>query len=225
MYLTRFQVNKRRVGAYKLLGSPQVMHAAVLGGFADPKPSSLGRVLWRLDRWEENTFLYIVSPEKPDLSHLVEQIGWPTTETWTTKPYNDVLERVESGQRWRFRLTANPTRSVRGSDSENSRGKVSAHVTVEQQTEWLLSRAEKSGFEIPWAVAPSEDESGARAVTVSRREILKFKRQGSDVTIATATYDGILEITDHQAFRRSLTQGIGRAKGYGCGLLTIAPVS
>jgi CRISPR system Cascade subunit CasE len=41
--------------------------------------------------------------------------------------------------------------------------------------------------------------------------------------LSTAVFEGQLEITDTEAMRRSLTGGIGPAKGYGCGLLTLAP--
>ena len=39
-----------------------------------------------------------------------------------------------------------------------------------------------------------------------------------------STFEGMLTVTDRDAFVHALTHGIGRAKGYGCGLLTIAPV-
>jgi CRISPR system Cascade subunit CasE len=50
-------------------------------------------------------------------------------------------------------------------------------------------------------------------------------RRGKPVTLVTVTFDGRLEITDPEALRRTLTQGIGRARAYGCGLLTLAPIA
>ncbi|WP_026248793.1 type I-E CRISPR-associated protein Cas6/Cse3/CasE [Streptomyces sp. LaPpAH-108] len=47
---------------------------------------------------------------------------------------------------------------------------------------------------------------------------------GRDVRFARATFDGRLQITDLAAFRRTLTHGLGKAKAYGCGLMTLAPV-
>ena len=35
------------------------------------------------------------------------------------------------------------------------------------------------------------------------------------------TYEGMLTVTDAELFRQALTQGIGREKAYGMGLLTI----
>lgn len=48
-------------------------------------------------------------------------------------------------------------------------------------------------------------------------------RGGAPVTLTRVTYNGILQVTDPAALRRALTGGIGPAKAYGCGLLTLAP--
>jgi CRISPR system Cascade subunit CasE len=79
-YLTRFDINTARRAARDLLGSPQRMHAAVLAAFPPGSNTSPDeRVLWRLDHQEHHAVLYLVSPHRPDLTHLVESVGWPTT--------------------------------------------------------------------------------------------------------------------------------------------------
>ena len=67
MYLTRFRINTERVGARKLLSSPQTLHAAVMSSFAELPVQQDGlRVLWRIDRGARHrTHLCIVSPSKP----------------------------------------------------------------------------------------------------------------------------------------------------------------
>ena len=35
------------------------------------------------------------------------------------------------------------------------------------------------------------------------------------------TYEGVLQVTDAEAFCRLLTNGIGRGKAYGLGLMTV----
>ncbi len=216
MYLTRFAVNTSRRGARRLLASPQRVHAAVLAGF--PPDTDHGRVLWRLDEAEHRTDLFIVSRRRPDLTHLVEEAGWPTSSTWETASYQPFLDRLAIGQRWAFRLTANPVRSV--SRGEGLRGQVKAHVTPAQQQDWLLRRAADLGFSVP------EGMFGVPSLVVKNRRTARFTRQhgetGRDVTIAMATFEGILDITDPDAMRGSLTQGVGRARAYGCGLLTLA---
>ena len=39
------------------------------------------------------------------------------------------------------------------------------------------------------------------------------------------TFDGSLTVTDPEKLRHALSNGIGRAKGYGCGMLTLAPAT
>lgn len=215
MYLSRFEINPARRGAQKLLGSPQAMHAAVLAGFP---PSSTtvpgGRVLWRVDSGPQTQTLYIASQAEPDLTHLVEQAGWPTTQAWTTRPYDGLLASLEPGQSWAFRLTANPTRSIQ--IGERRRSQRVGHVTAAQQLAWFTERCRGWGFDAT--------EGGAPTVAVTRRLTRQFRRQGQTVTLVTAQFDGVLTVSDAELLREALCQGVGPAKAYGCGLLTLAPL-
>jgi CRISPR system Cascade subunit CasE len=215
MYLTHFPINPRRQGAMKLVNSPQAMHAAVLAGFLDASPTEEGRVLWRRDTSAHAVSLLISSPRRPDLTHLVEQAGWPTTETWTTRSLHSVLSTLATGQRWRFRLSANPTKA--GPAPEGGRGGVIPLRSVHDQEAWLLAQAARSGFRIP------TNSIEALELAVSDRQTLRFQRGNQTVTLETARFDGILTVTDPQLFAKALGHGIGRAKGYGCGMLSIAP--
>jgi CRISPR system Cascade subunit CasE len=219
VFLTRMPINGRRRGARLLLSSPQAMHAAVMAGFADPSPTADGRVLWRLDSHDSGrrVLLYAASPGKPDFTHIVEQAGWPTTEAWDTRPYDGLLGSLRRGQRWQFRLTANPVHAVRLPAWPKT--KPLPHVTVKQQEQWLLDRADRLGFQ----VAPSQAGVDELDLAVVERSLRRFERNGSGtVTISFVTYEGHLEVVDVDALRQSLTHGIGRAKAYGCGLLTLA---
>lgn len=232
MYLSQIQLNPARRSTQPLLSSPHTLHAAVLAAFPDPSPRVSGRVLWRLDTQQHRTMLYIVSPEAPDLTHLAEQGGWPTREdSWRVRPYDGFLSRLENGQRYGFRLTANPVRSERL--PEGQRGKVYGHVTATQQEQWLLRREEQFGLrvvDIPIDTKPGEDQQllGSpaleRALKIVDRRTLSFTRRETAVTLRVATYEGVLEVADREALVHALSFGIGRAKGYGCGLMTLAPV-
>lgn len=217
-FLTRMPLNPERRGTRRLLASPQSMHAAVLAGFppSGEAPEPGARVLWRVDRdAAHEVFLYVSSPERPDLTHLVEQAGWPTSSSWQTRDYAPLLERLAVGQQWAFRLAANPVRRVRDAKHPD-RGAVRAHVTAAQQAEWLVSRGVNAGFGVVTA------SDGSAAVTVAERDVRSFARQAATVTMATARFDGILQVTDEHLLRTTLVTGLGRAKAYGCGLLTLA---
>ena len=244
MHLTRFRFNTLRPGSRKLLSSPQAMHAAVLGGLpellpGDPVGEPGGpRVLWRVDRnAKAEVFLYVVSPERPELTHLVEQAGWPKADPdtwWRTHDYAGFLSRLEEGQTWAFRLTANPVHSIRRKDGEPT--KLTAHVTPRHQAGWLLKKQEQSGFEVVRRQDPDPalPEIDGYELMVHDRDDTGFnkpdprpERKGKRmrVPVVTATFDGRLTVTDPEALRQALTSGIGRAKAYGCGLMTLAPVA
>jgi CRISPR system Cascade subunit CasE len=222
MYLTRFEMNKARRGTRALVVSPHKLHGAVERSFptaiAGAQADGEGRVLWRLDQHVHVTLLYIVSPRRPDLTHLSEQAGWPTIpDGWETRDYQPLLDRLAAGQRWAFRLTANPVSSRRKTD-ESERSQRFGHVTVAQQTAWLLERTERLGFLVTKATHDEPD------VAIRRRETQRFERNSHTVTLATAVFEGHLQILDPVALRCALVRGVGSGKGYGCGLLTLAPI-
>ncbi|WP_433464099.1 type I-E CRISPR-associated protein Cas6/Cse3/CasE [Spirillospora sp. CA-128828] len=226
MYLSRFRINTGRVGARKLLASPQTMHAAVMTSFAEAPAPDGPRVLWRLDRNSgADTHLCIVSPMRPDLTHLVEQAGWPTTARWETFDYAPFLKRLTKGDTWSFRLTANPVHNIRRKTGEPT--KVTAHIGPTHQLGWLLKQEDKAGFKV--AEKPPEKQLAPGRDThdllIHGHRQFGFTRKGNSgqVTLVAVTFDGRLEITDTDAFRATLTHGLGRAKAYGCGLMTLAP--
>lgn len=226
MFISRIPLNKVRYGARQLIGSPYKLHAAVEAAFLPDavRRTDDGRILWRLDSLGQDggVWLYVVSPQKPDFTHIVEQAGWPMHAEWETKNYDALLDRVTKGQQWHFKLRANPARKAgvdkgRRHRSDGIVGKVQGHVTASQQLQWLVDRSVVHGFRI------LEDEYGQPNVVVKERHKEQFKRGGATVTLVTAVFEGRLEVIDTKLFRDALCEGIGRAKGFGCGLLTIAP--
>ena len=218
MYLSRMNLNPRRRGTRGLLGNPQAMHAAVMSAFP-PDAHGEGRPLWRTDKDGDRLALYLVSPTPPSFEHLQEQSGWANQQSWQIRPYGPILDRLMLGQHYSFRLTANPVRTVTDNHGVKKR---CAHVTVAQQVDWLTSRAEDSGFRLVGLTSAVENDPAVPAVAVTARETLRFPRGGRTVTIARAQFDGVLEVTDVDEMRKTLTTGLGKAKAYGCGLMTLA---
>lgn len=227
MMLTRMHLNPRRRQTLRFLTDPQALHAAVESAFPPGEPES--RTLWRLDVDGHETKLLILSARRPSLEHLQEQAGWETEETWESRDYEQLLARLAKGQRYAFRLTANPVHTVTAEDGTKRR---LAHVSVPHQLGWLATRAERLGVrfldEHGELVAPVADAEEARsaltAVQVSDRKTLRFKRGGQRVTLAKARFEGALEVDDTTRLRDALVNGIGRGKAYGCGLMTLAPL-
>lgn len=229
--LTRVSINPARRNGRKLLTNPQAMHAAVRASFPPDISEEDARVLWRVDQQNHESVLYIVGPEKPTGALIVEQAGWDSRPAQSAD-YDRFLASLMKGQRWHFELVGNPTYA----EPNGKRGKIKAHVSVRHQLDWLYKQADRAGF----ALAPRiddecSDEERARwdigdAPMVMERWTDSFNRgkeprsSRNQVRIAKARFSGTLEITDAEALRYALTHGIGRARAYGCGLLTLAPV-
>lgn len=220
MFLTKIELDPARRLARKYLGSPQVMHAVIMKAAGSPPEAGTGRVLWRVDHGAV-TSLYLLTPTVPDCEQIVAEAGVPGGQA-RSLDYSPFLGRLEEGQVWAFRLTANPSRAVpRG---PGTRGKLQGHVTVEQQRKWLIDRAPGYGFEL----LPAGDDESESLVTVVRRGRPVFGRynpqQGrrEQVTINQTVYEGLMRVTSPEALRGALVEGMGRSKAYGCGLMTLA---
>ncbi|AGP31976.1 type I-E CRISPR-associated protein Cas6/Cse3/CasE [Corynebacterium terpenotabidum] len=215
MYLSRMYLNPQRRHCRALLGNPEMLHAAVLSSFppgADVS-SETGRVLWSIDRSGEKTVLWILSPTIPSFEHLQEQAGWTQQKTWETRDYSALMSRLMKGQQYAFRLVANPVHIV----TEGGEKKRRVHQKPEHQLQWLLDRQDVMGIRFL-----GEEESVTASVVGGER--LVFNRKGRKVTLVRVAYQGILEVTDCDLLEKTLTSGIGKAKAYGCGLMTLAKV-
>lgn len=220
--LSRVRLNPARRAGRGVLASPQAMHAAVMAAFPGRLADRTSeRVLWRLDAGVGEAMLYVVSPEPPDFTHLIEQAGWPTLPTWESRDYAPLLDRLAVAQRWNFRLTANPTRAR--PPKEGAPSQRFGHVTVAQQQSWLVSRAARAGFELPVVAAADGEKRPENGVVVRDRSLERFRRGDGTVTLSRATFEGQLTVVDPAALRETLIGGLGPAKAYGCGLLTLVP--
>lgn len=214
--MTRILLNPATRGGRKLLTQPQAMHAAVRACFPPDIDEDDTRVLWRVDQVDHMHSLLLVGPERPDPTPIVEQAGW-ATRPGETADYDRLLSQLVTGQDWAFRLVANPVRSL--PTEQGRRGKVVPHVTPSQQLSWLVDKSTGHGFTL------LEAEDGSPSAVVTGREDLRFaKGSGARhlVTLRTARFEGQLRITDVDLMRETLRKGIGRARAYGCGMLTIA---
>ena len=207
MYLSRIKLDTGRTQTMRALAAPNVFHGAI-----ESCDETRMRKLWRVDTLGGERYLLILSEEQFDLTGAAEQFGHDGS--YESRPYDSLLERIKNGSRWQFRLAANPT--VQKYDEKTDRGKVMAHITTEHQGEWLKRQAEKHGFSL---------NDGEWLVTGSRWYVFRKNRDSKNtVRMLAAAYDGILTVTDAEAFRKALCSGIGREKAYGMGMLTVMSI-
>ena len=207
MYLSRIKLDTSRTETMRALASPSVFHGAI-----ESTDENRMRKLWRLDTLYGDQYLLILTEDRLNLESVAKQFGYDSS--FESKLYDTLLECITNGNRWQFRLKANPT--IQKFDEKKGRGKVLAHITPKHQGEWLKKQAEKNGF------ALNDDEW---LVTGSRWYVFKKNRnKGDRVKMLAATYEGILTITDAEAFKNALVKGIGREKAFGMGLLTVTRI-
>lgn len=114
-----------------------------------------------------------------------------------------------SHQKYRFKVIINPTRR------ESSSRKLIPVKGREAIAQWFLERAPASwGF-----------EASSEHLQIDKVQVLKFKDKAQrQITLAQAHIQGLLRVIDHERFTHSFTQGIGRGRAFGCGLLQIQPL-
>lgn len=207
MVLSRLELDVTRRETMIALGAPSLFHGAIESAF----PGERMRRLWRVDELNGKKYLLVLSEEAPDLSHAAAQFSAEGINA-ETRDYDPLLRRCVTGTRWRFKLTVNPTYSI---PSRDGRGRVCAHTTTEHQRMWLMKQSEKHGFSL------EED-----AFDVTGIKWYSFGKGSSHrrISMLSVTYEGILTITDENLFRQMMTEGIGRGKAYGTGLMTLMRV-
>lgn len=207
-YISRVEIdtkNRRKISELTHLGA---YHNWVEKSF--PEEFAAGersRKLWRIDQLKGRSYLLIVSQGEPDMTQL-EEYGVPGSGQCRT--YDAFLQSLTHGQKMSFRLTANPARAAKQGDQ---RGKVCPHTTVEKQLEYLEIRAERLGFSLV----------GYDYQIVQRDFPILRKKGGKSIKLARAIYEGSLIIENADIFRKTLTEGVGKEKAYGFGLLTVIP--
>jgi CRISPR system Cascade subunit CasE len=78
------------------------------------------------------------------------------------------------------------------------------------QLEWLKRQGVRHGFAVKVGV-------------VSASDLLESNRKpGSSITVQQVCFDGVLEVQGPSSVQNALLDGIGHAKAFGCGLLSLA---
>jgi len=222
MFLTRIFLDPGSRRVRQDVGNPEGLHKTVMRLF----PSGVGPearkecgVLHRLDASANGLLMLLIQSRcAPDVAklypeYLVEdELGTPGLgENPSVRNMEAERSRIEVGDEFFFRLKANTTRkiltksSAEGKRSNGKRVPVRGEAAREQ---WLRRHAEKAGF---------------RFADV---RVTEAQAQGptGGVRLGGAIFDGVLDVEDAALFRAALETGIGPAKAYGFGLLSIRRV-
>lgn len=207
LYLSRVEIDSTNRRKLKNLTHLGAYHDWVENCFPEEiKNHERQRHLWRIDDLKGKRYLLLLSSDRPDEGELLR---YGVDGTVMIKEYDKFIDKLNVGQIMMFKLTANPTHC--------KDGKVYPHVTVKQQSKWLLDRSKGLGFDIL-------ESDGIPSFSVINREWQVMKRKGGrSVKLSKVTYQGYLKIVDLDLFRSALLKGVGREKAFGMGLMTVIP--
>ena len=187
-----------------------VSHKLLWTLFSDG-PDRARDFLWR--EADKGVF-YLLSARSPNDAHSLFDIDPPKA----------FAPSLSIGDRLLFSLRANPTVSrkrvgKRGQRSDvvmneisalpqDERAKARPRAIQDAGAAWLRRQGERAGFTVD-------------SVCVDGYRVLRPPHGKNSMRIATVDFDGVLRVTDVEAFASTLSKGFGRAKAYGCGLMLI----
>ncbi len=215
MYLSRLWLDLTQPPVFAAVNSSYRLHQLIQDAF-DARRTEAG-VLYRLEP----------EPREGLALLLVQSLTaprWPRAAPLTTARPPEVKEftlAVPAGARLRFRLRGNPTKRAKAT------GKRVDLRTLPEQLAWLDHRAADAGFQLPdrqrWRLGDEPDERDLPAVTVSDRGLLTGRKAAATISCRAVDFDGHLLVTDPARLLAAVCAGIGPAKAFGCGLLSLAP--
>jgi CRISPR system Cascade subunit CasE len=215
MFLSRLILNPRSRRAQRELANPYELHRTLMKGYPDdldiPEEE---RVLFRVesDRRTRLPRVLVQSFNKPDWTHLTNRANFilPQEACPPGIRANPSVKRFgltfTAGQVLSFRLLANPTVKRDGSRH--------GLYDAEEQRQWLTRKADLGGFQI---VRVAMNGAGNITAKVSGRGT-RHK-----ATFYAVQFDGVLQVTEPDTMWETVKTGIGPAKGFGFGLLSLAP--
>lgn len=212
--LHRIRLDLRSREARRDIADPYELHSTLCRAFVSPQAKCPpGSVLWRLEPEGASGLtatVLVQSSLHADWGQL-RSSGWLlhadspiNVGTWLE---SDVLR---SGERFRFRLRANPcvTRN----------GKRLGLMQQHDQEQWVVRQSARAGFALPML------NEQLPSVSVSQQQMLGGRqRSGNGIRVWSVLYDGELTVTDPSTLLAACRNGIGHGKAMGLGLLSLAP--
>ncbi|MEU9594197.1 type I-E CRISPR-associated protein Cas6/Cse3/CasE [Streptomyces sp. NPDC048193] len=203
------------------------MHRTVMSGFLgwvddgsrDARAQMGVLSTWTVDLRQARLNLVVQSSVPADWNNIPQGALAEPPETLT------VDRTFRTGDRVDFRTVVNPVRNIPPAPGSpmKKRGTRVAHTRPEHVRTWFSHRLQPSGEP---AVAPNGvTRIGADADT-ERLALRMLPRVSSPaphkgLRIARAEIKGTLTVTDPRTFVAALTQGVGHARAYSCGLILV----
>lgn len=212
LYLTRLTPDPAHALARRERTDAGAMHRRVMGLFPDnlpAQPRAAAGALFRVDQDNTGIYILIQSTLPPNPAKLPTGYG-----PIITKNMAPLIEHCRPGVNVKYRIIGNATTKL-GTRTTSGRPGQIVSLRGPDAHAWWQRQATTAGLAV--------DRINATVLppgTAGRSEA-----DGTHLTPHDRTqFDGTARITDPVALITAMSRGIGRAKSYGCGLLTIAPI-
>ncbi len=210
LWLTRIQPDSQRADARKDIAGAVDMHHRLMSLFpdnlGDQARSHLG-VLFRIEDTPSGAQVLMQSSTEPDLTRLPAGYG-PAL----TKPLTPLLDALRPDLTVRYRIAANAIRKPGRTTREIYNLSAVVPLNGQAAEDWWTRQAEASGLKV--ITVHSTPLDAARGARRQDHRLIKHTR---------TQFEGTALITDPDQLRTRVTEGIGKGKAYGCGLLSLAP--
>ncbi len=251
LFLSRLVLSQRSRQVVSELARPYEMHRTLMRAFpqasgeAGTKARDEYSMLFRTEAEDSHgrVIVFVQSLIEPKWSFLDGLNGYLRVDTemprHECKDIMPAYRGIKNGQVLWFRLRANPTKRV-AKEGDPMKGKRVELMREEDQIDWLMrkgsgkNKATTGGFDllvrevaepggemrlVPYVTACSEGKQ------VWRKKGKPGAARAHTTTHLSVLFEGLLRVTDTEAFLETLVRGIGAGKAFGFGLLSVAPIS
>lgn len=206
MFLSKLVLNERSTQVHRDLANAHKLHQRIMQGFPDEQkvesPRQDWQILYRQEPDPQSNLILVQSSQEPDWSKLPS--GYLMDQT-DIKPIDISSWQFSSDQPLQFRIKVNPVKR----DAKTR--KLIPLYKREDHLAWFNRKAEQCGFQI----------STIDSIPVPNIIGSKGKGKGK-IKIFAVLLQGQLQVRDREKFITAISQGIGKGRSYGCGLISIA---
>ncbi|WP_067599454.1 type I-E CRISPR-associated protein Cas6/Cse3/CasE [Nocardiopsis listeri] len=178
-------------------------------------------LLFRVEETPGGPVLLVQSHHRLDLDKVAARLGHDFGRT-AERDLTPFFDKLTKGQELRYRLAAAPSKRLGKSEKNAERLGKPVETKAKAYTrplfgadaeQWWRERADRHGLDL-------------RDVAVSGTAPALDPGRGGrrNVRHHVSRFDGHATVTDSDALRQALLEGVGRGKSFGCGLLSLAPV-
>lgn len=195
----------------------------MVSGAACHNPYEIHRVLWKLfpeDAEASRDFLFRVEQtDRTNTTVLMQSVREPETTSIAARilACREYPLSLQAGQRLRFMLIANPIKMIndeggrKNTDGEPKKCRVPLIKEEDQRT---------------WIERKFQDSATLESLVIDPVFPLRFRKDKGNRAgkIQPVGFQGVLSVKEPNTLTALVQSGIGPAKAFGCGLLSLARV-